>query len=93
MFVALAYQTSSSRPQKTITLPTAPRAARNVEIDTSRIPEHGPFTAFVGNLPYEVNESVLEEFFKDLAVRLHYIMNHTNFPSTTLNNHVIIQEQ
>jgi len=66
-FLALTYQSTSSAP-KIIQLPTAPRAARTVEIDHSRIPENGPFTAFVGNLPYEVDQYVLQDFFKDLTV-------------------------
>ena len=63
---ALTYQSTSA--PKTIQLPTAPRASRTVEIDHSRIPENGPFTAFVGNLPYEVDQRVLEDFFNGLTV-------------------------
>ncbi|WAR05239.1 IF4B-like protein [Mya arenaria] len=36
-------------------LPTAPKAARGPE-DMSRVPTDPPFTAFVGNLPYEASE-------------------------------------
>ena len=63
----MAYQSTSSAP-KIIQLPTAPRASRTVEIDHSRIPENGPYTAFVGNLPYEVDQYILQDFFKDLPV-------------------------
>nr|CAB3241784.1 eukaryotic translation initiation factor 4B [Phallusia mammillata] len=63
---SLAYQ-STSNPRQ-ITLPTAPRAARSVSVDASRIPENGPYKAFVGNLPYEANDDMLHEFFKGLDI-------------------------
>lgn len=67
--LALSYQSSAN---KVITLPTAPRAARSIEIDQSRIPDSGPFTAYVGNLPYDANQYMLEEFFKDIEVIFHF---------------------
>lgn len=51
-----------------INLPTAPRAARQVEVDLSRVPEYGPYTAFLGNLPYDCNEEILQDFFKNQKV-------------------------
>ncbi|XP_076813138.1 uncharacterized protein LOC143459759 isoform X1 [Clavelina lepadiformis] len=63
---SIAYQSTSA--PKVITLPTAPRASRSVEIDQSRIPQNGPYTAFVGNLAYDVDEEVLQDFFKELAI-------------------------
>ncbi|XP_030054058.1 eukaryotic translation initiation factor 4B isoform X2 [Microcaecilia unicolor] len=54
-------------------LPTAPRAAREPNIDRSRLPKSPPFTAFLGNLPYDVTEESIEKFFRGLkisAVRL-----------------------
>uniref|UniRef100_H0VWK8 Eukaryotic translation initiation factor 4B n=1 Tax=Cavia porcellus TaxID=10141 RepID=H0VWK8_CAVPO len=54
-------------------LPTAPRAAREPNIDRSRLPKSPPYTAFLGNLPYEVTEDSIKEFFRGLnisAVRL-----------------------
>lgn len=54
-------------------LPTAPQAAREPNIDRSRLPKSPPYTAFLGNLPYDVNEDSIKEFFRGLnisAVRL-----------------------
>uniref|UniRef100_A0A2K6K372 Eukaryotic translation initiation factor 4B n=1 Tax=Rhinopithecus bieti TaxID=61621 RepID=A0A2K6K372_RHIBE len=54
-------------------LPTAPRAAREPNIDWSRLPKSPPYTAFLGNLPYDVTEESIKEFFRGLnisAVRL-----------------------
>ncbi|XP_060109118.1 eukaryotic translation initiation factor 4B isoform X3 [Heteronotia binoei] len=54
-------------------LPTAPRSAREPNIDRSRLPKSPPYTAFLGNLPYDVTEESIKEFFRGLnisAVRL-----------------------
>lgn len=54
-------------------LPTAPRAAREPNIDRSRLPKCPPYTAFLGNLPYDVTEDSIKDFFRGLnisAVRL-----------------------
>uniref|UniRef100_A0A2K6PW38 Eukaryotic translation initiation factor 4B n=1 Tax=Rhinopithecus roxellana TaxID=61622 RepID=A0A2K6PW38_RHIRO len=54
-------------------LPTAPWAAREPIIDRSRLPKSPAYTAFLGNLPYDVTEESIKEFFKGLntsAVRL-----------------------
>ncbi|TFK03528.1 leucine-rich repeat-containing protein 10B [Platysternon megacephalum] len=54
-------------------LPTAPRAAREPNIDRSRLPKSPPYTAFLGNLPYDVSEESIKDFFRGLnisAVRL-----------------------
>ncbi|XP_025068050.1 LOW QUALITY PROTEIN: eukaryotic translation initiation factor 4B [Alligator sinensis] len=54
-------------------LPTAPRAAREPNIDRSRLPRSPPYTAFLGNLPYDVSEESIKDFFRGLnisAVRL-----------------------
>ncbi|XP_023210935.1 eukaryotic translation initiation factor 4B-like [Centruroides sculpturatus] len=51
-----------------IFLPTAPKAARGPDIDMSRIPTKPPFTAYVGNLPYDVNEEDIIKFFRQLKV-------------------------
>ncbi|XP_069762696.1 eukaryotic translation initiation factor 4Ba isoform X2 [Narcine bancroftii] len=54
-------------------LPTAPRAARAPDIDMKRIPKQPPYTAFLGNLPYDVSEESIRKFFHGMnisAVRL-----------------------
>ena len=45
-------------------LPTAPRAAREPNIDRSRLPKSASYTAFLGNLPYDVTEDSIKEFFR-----------------------------
>ncbi|KAG7275567.1 hypothetical protein CRUP_014949 [Coryphaenoides rupestris] len=49
-------------------LPTAPRSAREPDIDRARLPRSPPYTAFLGNLPYEVSEESIKEFFRGLAI-------------------------
>uniref|UniRef100_A0A8W8MZQ2 RRM domain-containing protein n=1 Tax=Magallana gigas TaxID=29159 RepID=A0A8W8MZQ2_MAGGI len=49
-------------------LPTAPKAARGPDVDLGRIPNQPPYTAFIGNLPYEATEDLIENFFKNLKV-------------------------
>lgn len=49
-------------------LPTAPRAAREPNIDRSRLPRCPPYTAFLGNLPYDVTEDSIKNFFNGLNV-------------------------
>ncbi|XP_078392767.1 eukaryotic translation initiation factor 4Ba isoform X2 [Cetorhinus maximus] len=54
-------------------LPTAPRAARAPDVDMNRIPKQPPYTAFLGNLPYDVSEDSIRKFFHGMnisAVRL-----------------------
>lgn len=38
-------------------------------LDYARIPTMAPFNSFVGNLPFEVNETNLSEFFSALKIR------------------------
>ena len=45
-------------------LPTAPKAARGPDVDVDRIPDRPPYTAFVGNLAYDVSEEKIAEFFE-----------------------------
>ncbi|XP_056316161.1 eukaryotic translation initiation factor 4Bb isoform X3 [Danio aesculapii] len=49
-------------------LPTAPRAAREPNVDRSRLPRSPPYTAFLGNLPYDVSEESIRDFFRGLAI-------------------------
>lgn len=49
-------------------LPTAPKAARGPDIDLSRVPAQPPYTAFVGNLPYDSTEELIANFFKNQKV-------------------------
>lgn len=49
-------------------LPTAPRSAREPNINRAQLPRSPPYTAFLGNLPYDVTEESIKEFFRGLAV-------------------------
>lgn len=49
-----------------INLPTAPRSARMFDDDA--IPQEGPFSAHVTNLPFDLNEEDIEEFFAEYNV-------------------------
>ncbi|KAK3586289.1 hypothetical protein CHS0354_035690 [Potamilus streckersoni] len=49
-------------------LPTAPKASRGPDVDLSRVPTSPPFTAFIGNLPYEANEEKITHFFRNQKV-------------------------
>lgn len=56
-------------------LPSGPRSSVGVDIDLSQLPTSPPYTAYVGNLPYEVDEGAIIGFFADngadcTAVRL-----------------------
>ena len=48
-------------------LPTAPRASRN-PADAKNLPSEPPYTAFLGNLPYDVDENDITDFFRNLEV-------------------------
>lgn len=56
---------SYSAPSKivTVALPTAPRSTR--VLDDSTIPQNPPFLAYLTNLPYDLNDQDLQEFFED----------------------------
>ena len=50
-------------------LPTAPRAARGPDIaDSNKIPDGPPYTAFLGNLSYDVDREDILEFFGNKKV-------------------------
>ena len=49
-------------------LPTAPRSEHVGSYDEEKVPDRPPFTAYVGNLPYNVIDIELEKFFKDSKV-------------------------
>jgi len=49
-------------------LPTAPRASRGANVDMNLVPNEPPFTAYIGNLPFEASVEDVENFFKGLKV-------------------------
>ncbi|KAF5305009.1 hypothetical protein FQR65_LT07800 [Abscondita terminalis] len=61
-------QYESSRPKTNVVLPTAPKSARGFDEFNERIPQHPPYNAYITNLPYDVREEEIAEFFKDLKI-------------------------
>lgn len=49
-------------------LPTAPRAARGADVDESKIPSSAPYTAYIANLPYDIEVEDVSKFFHGLRV-------------------------
>ena len=56
-----------SRKERVV-LPTAPRAARGTDVDEDRVPHHPPFIAYMSNLPYDLEEADVYDFFNKLTV-------------------------
>ena len=59
---------ASPKEVQRIVLPTAPRAARAGAVDLSSLPKGPPYTAFLGNLPYDVEEEDIFRFFQNVQV-------------------------
>lgn len=74
----------SSRSNKDpVILPTAPRAARGPGIDEENIPTSAPYVAYISNLPYDIEESDLVDFFTEMKVSL-YIFEKYEFVYNSL---------
>ncbi|XP_076239207.1 eukaryotic translation initiation factor 4B [Calliopsis andreniformis] len=58
---------TSRSSKEPVVLPTAPRAARDSRIDED-VPTNPPYVAYLTNLPYEVDEEYLTEFFADMKI-------------------------
>ncbi|XP_077297599.1 uncharacterized protein LOC143919259 isoform X2 [Arctopsyche grandis] len=58
----------SSRPRAPVVLPSASRASRGGTYDDENVPKHPPYMAFISNLPYEVEDSTIEDLFVNLKV-------------------------
>ncbi|KAL1140094.1 hypothetical protein AAG570_000026 [Ranatra chinensis] len=54
---------------KHVLLPTAPRASRGTSVDEEKVPTVGPFISYLSNIPYDINEEELANFFKDLKIK------------------------
>ncbi|XP_023246004.1 eukaryotic translation initiation factor 4B isoform X2 [Copidosoma floridanum] len=55
-------------PKEPVVLPTAPRAARDATVNDESIPTNPPYVAYISNLPYDVDEEDLHEFFAEMTV-------------------------
>jgi len=61
------------RPKQQIVLPTAPRAALGPDIDDDRIPKRPPYTAYIANLPYDVDEEQITEVFERAKLKIEQV--------------------
>jgi translation initiation factor 4B len=68
-------------PRPLMALPTAPRAARILNDDT--IPTQPPFNAFLSNLPYDIKEDDLQEFFDSLDIQTKSVRLPQNLDSSS----------
>lgn len=59
---------SSRSSKEPVVLPTAPRAARGPRVADEDIPINPPYVAYLSNLPYEVDETYLTEFFANMKI-------------------------
>ncbi|XP_015431598.1 PREDICTED: eukaryotic translation initiation factor 4B-like [Dufourea novaeangliae] len=59
---------TSRSSKEPVVLPTAPRAARDPHGVDDDVPTNPPYVAYLSNLPYEVDESYLTEFFADMKI-------------------------
>ncbi|XP_058798814.1 eukaryotic translation initiation factor 4B-like [Phymastichus coffea] len=68
----------TSRPKEPIVLPTAPRSARDASINEENIPTQPPFVAYISNLPYDIDDDDMLDFFKDMNVANMRLPKETN---------------
>lgn len=54
-------------------LPTAPKAARGLDDYSDKIPQQPPYIAYLSNLPYDVDEEEIADFFGNLKVLFFYL--------------------
>ncbi|XP_014245744.1 eukaryotic translation initiation factor 4B-like isoform X3 [Cimex lectularius] len=52
-----------------VVLPTAPRSSRASNYDESKIPSVPPFQVYLSNIPYELTEDELANYFRDLKIK------------------------
>ena len=64
------YERDSGRPAQKIVLPTGPAANFGPDIDDDKIPKYPPFTAYIANLPYDVDEGQVQEVFERARLKI-----------------------
>lgn len=55
-----------------VVLPTAPKASRDYDDISDNVPKDPPFCAYLSNLPYDVEENEIADFFRDMKVSLNF---------------------
>ncbi|KAI4459881.1 eukaryotic translation initiation factor 4b/4h [Holotrichia oblita] len=63
-----SYDSYESRPKANVVLPTAPKAARGLDDYSDKVPQKPPYMAYLSNLPYDVSENEIAEFFENLKI-------------------------
>lgn len=56
-----------------VVLPTAPKASRDYDDITDKVPKDPPYCAYLSNLPYDVDEDEITAFFKNMKVSCNII--------------------
>ena len=77
-----AYEPASTKIDIS-SLPSAPRAQREGSFDPSRVPRSPPFTAYVGNLPFDTEDDDVINMLARNTVR---IVNISSEISVTVHN-------
>lgn len=56
------------KPAVNVVLPTAPKASRDYDDISDKVPTEPPFCAYLSNLPYDVDEEEITAFFNNMRV-------------------------
>lgn len=67
-FFADVYDSRSSKSN--VVLPTAPKASRDFDDIIDKVPQDPPFIAYLTNLPYDVDENEISNFFRNMKVHI-----------------------
>lgn len=59
----------SRSAKASVVLPTAPKASRDFDDIIDKVPQDPPYIAYLTNLPYDVDENEISNFFKNMKVR------------------------
>ncbi|KAJ8921632.1 hypothetical protein NQ315_010541 [Exocentrus adspersus] len=62
------YDGYDSRKPLNVVLPTAPKASREYEDYSDKVPRDPPYRAYLSNLPYDVDEEEIMLFFNNLKI-------------------------
>lgn len=68
MYLYFVQDGFDSRKPVNVVLPTAPKASRDYDDITDKVPKDPPYCAYLSNLPYDVDEDEIAAFFKNMRV-------------------------
>lgn len=66
--VSTAYRDTDGVLPNRVQLPTAPRSAQPVSIDSSKLPDKPPYTVYLGNIPFDISEEDITKFLNKCKV-------------------------